>query len=66
MKPRFNHTTTPVAVHPDGAAARELGPLSLSPRATPRTTPTRGMRSAWLKLQLFVAGVRHSNKLKLP
>ena len=64
MKPRFNHTTTSVAGHPDGAAAREPGPLP--PRATPRTTPTRGMRSAWLKLQLFVAGVRHSNKLKLP
>lgn len=66
MKPRFDHTTTSVAVHPDGAEARQPGPHSLSSCATPRSTPTRGLRSAWLKLQLFVAGVRHSNKLKLP
>ena len=64
MKPRFNHTTTLVANHPDGAAGRELG--ALAPRATAPAAPPRGMRSAWLKLQLFVAGVRHSNKLKLP
>ena len=64
MKPRFNHTTTTsVAVPPDGAAARGLG--LLPPRAAPQTTPpARGLRSAWLRLQLFVAGARHSNRLK--
>ena len=64
MKPRFNHTTTTlVAVPPDSAAARGGG--TFVPRAMPQTTPpARGLRSAWLRLQLFVAGARHSNRLK--
>ncbi|GDY20288.1 hypothetical protein LBMAG56_16330 [Verrucomicrobiota bacterium] len=66
MKPRFNNMTASVAAPLDAAAARDHGPLALAPRASARTAPPRGMRSAWLKLQLFVAGVRHNNKLKLP
>ncbi len=63
MKPRFNHTTTSATGYPDGAVAHDLGPLA--PQATPRNTPPAlGLRSAWLRLQLFVAGARHSSKLK--
>ena len=62
MKPRFNHAPM-VGSHLNGAAA--CGGNPLPPRATAPAAATRGMRSAWLKLQLFVAGVRHSNKLRL-
>ncbi len=67
MKPRFDQR--PARATPDALGNGNGAPTTncdaLPQRGAASVKPARGMRSAWLKLQLFVADVRHHNKLRV-
>jgi hypothetical protein len=60
MKPRFNSPILADAPRDADGTSRPAAPLA----QTSLIPPIRGVRGAWLRLQVFVAGSRHSNKLK--
>lgn len=62
MKPRFNQ---PVATAEGGSSGTATSGGGTGPRAAASSLPVRGMRSAWLKLQLIVAGAKHNSRLKM-
>ena len=65
MKPRFNHRSSIETHELDEQRAQIANPATLPQLGVAAVKSARGMRSAWLKLQLFVADVRHHNKLRM-
>ena len=65
MKPRFNQRSSLESLGAVTSDAPSADRATLPHRDLGAAKPARVMRSAWLKLQLFVADVRHHNKLRM-
>ena len=65
MKPRFDQRSSLETHGGATTSAPNANTDTLPQRVVGVAKSARGMRSAWLKLQLFVADVRHHNKLRM-